>query len=377
MSVPMLHLLSSRTNMVNAHLQYRINTAREIGPIGIYALATHLPANKLHNSLLGPVLRSANNHLFHPAGRFSRPSIVPRGVTRLSGPAYEAPTAADQERTADLASLAVGKLLAGIPQAKNTVCSIFHSQCTLDQQLVGSGCLRIQNDYFDQAELAMMIGQLGTAGIPTVFRLALLSLKSGQLTCISACDKWIAPFVRSVPGMLTYGDASAACLAGEMNAESVPIAVIEKIVTSCVPPPGDLWSMSVAVLRQYLLDHVQNVIEALLTQCPDLQRDELVLIGDGYGSAFAAELASTWSVEPVSNFCPDIHLSSASPLFALSKAIGLAVERGREQLAVIWTVSQAGHAAAMLARTCSGALGTDGAWLAPNMSESANAPDGG
>jgi hypothetical protein len=354
--------------MANTHLQNRMNAARENGPMAIYALATHLPANRPHDNLLGPVLRSANNHLFHPAGKFSRPSIVPRGVTRLTSPVYEAPTAGDQERTADLASLAVGKLLAAIPQAKDTVRAVFHSQCTLDQQLVGSGCLRIQDDYFGQAELAMMIGQLGTAGIPTVFRLASLSLESGQLTCISACDKWIAPFVRSVPGMLTYGDASAACLAGAMKAGSMPIAVIENIFTSCVPPPGDLWSTSVAVQRQYLLDHVRDVIEALLTQCPDLQRDELVLIGDGYGSAFAAELGAAWSVEPVPNLCPDIHLSSASPLFALSKAIGLAVERGQEQRAVIWTVSQAGHAGAMLVRTWSGALGKNGAWLAPNMS---------
>jgi hypothetical protein len=354
--------------MASSQPQNKVHTAREITPIAIHALATHLPANRVHDSLLGPVLRSAYNHLFNPAGNYSRPTIVPRGVTRLASPAYEAPTAGDQERTADLASLAVGKLLAAMPGAKDAVHAVFHSQCTLDQQLMGSGCLRIQDDYFGQTELTMMIGQLGTAGIPTVFRLALLSLESGPLTCISACDKWMAPFVRNVPGLLTYGDASAACLADAMNAESAPIAVIENIVTSCVPPPGDLWSTPVAAQRQHLFDHVRNVIETLLTQRPDVQRDELVSIGDGYGGAFAAELGAACSLEPVPNCCPDIHLSSASPLFAISKAVGLGAERGQEQLAVIWTVSQAGHAGAMLVRTGLGAVENHGAWLAPNRS---------
>jgi hypothetical protein len=257
-----------------------------------------------------------------------------------------------------------------MPEAKNSVSAVFHSQCTLDQQLTASECLRIQNDYFGRAELAMMIGQLGTAGIPTVLQLALLSHKTGQLTCISACDKWIAPFVRCVPQMVTYGDGSAACFADEMKSGSVPIVLIEKIVTSCVPPPGDLWSTPAAVQRQYLLDHVRDVTEALLSQSPHVRRDELVMIGDGYGSAFAAELAASLSIEPVPNVCSEVHLSSASPLFALSKAIGLAVERGREQLALIWTVSQSGHAGAMLIRTCSGAVENDGVWLTPRAAAS-------
>jgi hypothetical protein len=350
--------------MESQHLQNKLNSAREISPIAIYALATHLPASRSHKNLLGSVLRSAYNHLYQPAGNFSRPSIVRRGVTNLASPVYEVPTADDQERTADLASLAVGKLLSAVPQAKDAVCAIFHNQCTLDQQISGSGCLRIQDDHFGQAELSMMIGQLGTAGIPTVFRLASLSFKSRRLTCISACDKWIAPFVRSVPGVLTYGDASAACLAGKMEAGSAPIAVIENILTSCIPLRGDLWSTPVAVQREYLLDHVRNVIEALLSQHPDLRRDELVLIGDGYGSDFAAELSAALCVTSVPNLCPDIHLSSASPLFAVSKAIGLAAERNRTQLSVIWTISQSGHAAAMLLRACMGAVEENGAWLA-------------
>jgi hypothetical protein len=354
--------------MENQHLQDKKNAAREISPIAIYALATHLPASKPHKSLLGSVVRSAYNHLYQPAGNFSRPSIVRRGVTSLASPVYEVPTAEDQERTADLASQAVGMLLAAMPQAKDAVSAIFHTQCTLDQQIMGSVCLRIQDDHFAQAELTMMIGQLGTAGIPTVFRLASLSFKSGRPTCISACDKWISPFVRSVPGLLTHADASAACLAGKMEAGSAPIAVIENIVTSCVPLRGDLWSTPVAVQRQYLLDHVQKVIEALLSQHPDLQRDELVLIGDGYGNDFAAELGAALCMAPGPGFYSDIHLSSASPLFAVSKAIGLAAERDRSVLAVIWTVSQSGHAAAILLRACVGAVENNGVWLARRMS---------
>jgi hypothetical protein len=354
--------------MQSQQLPDEMNTARKNGPIAIYALATHLPASKSHKTLLGSLIRSAYNHLYQPAGNFSRPSIVRRGVTSLPSPVYEVPTAEDQERTADLASVAVGKLLAASPRSKDAVSAIFHNQCTLDQQISGSACLRIQDDHFGQTELAMMIGQLGTAGIPTVFRLASLSLKSGRLTCISACDKWIAPFVRRVPGVLTYGDASAACLAGKMEAASAPIAVIESIVTSCIPLRGDLWSTPAAAQRQYLLDHARNVIEILLSQHPDFRRDELVLIGDGYGSDFAAELSTSLRVASVPNFQPDIHLSSASPLFAVSKAIGLAAERNRAQRSVIWTISQSGHAAAMLVRACLGAVEENGAWLARGMS---------
>jgi len=352
--------------MQNPHLQNR----RDIGPVAIYALATHLPASRPHKSLLGTVVRSAYNHLYQPAGNYSRPSIVRRGVTSIASPVYEVPTAGDQERTADLASIAVGKLLASNPQAKQAVSAVFHNQCTLDQQISGSGCLRIQHDHFDQAELAMMIGQLGTAGIPTVFRLASLSFKSGRMACISASDKWISPFVRSVPGVLTYGDASAACLAGNMKAGSDPLAVIEGIATRCTPPPGDLWSTSAAVQRHYLLDHVRNVIEDLLSQHPDVRRDELLSIGDGYGADFAAELSASLGMASVPNFHSDIHLSSASPLFALSRAISLAAEQDRTQRSVIWTVSQSGHAAAMLLRACAGAVQENGAWLARGMSTS-------
>ncbi len=337
-------------------------------PIGIYVLATHLPEYRRHDNLLAPVVRSANNHLFQPAGRYSRPSIVSRGVTRLAGPAYEAPTAGERERTADLASLAVGKMVAAVPLSKDAVRAVFHAQCTLDQQLVGSGCLRIQDDYFSQAKLSMMIGQLGTAGIPTVLKLALMSLSASQLTSVSASDKWMAPFVRSRPGMVTYGDASAACLAGATTRASAPIAVVEHIVTSCVPPPGDLWSMAVAVQRELLLSHVHHVIGSLLSRTPEPERDELVSIGDGYGGEFSAEAAAAGPMESVLNACPDVHLSSASPLFAMARAVGLAVERGREVRALIWTASPAGHAGAMLVRASPDAQQCNGAWVAPGMS---------
>lgn len=353
--------------MDNFRLQKRINNSRDAQSIAIYALATHLPEMSEHNSLLGSVVRSAYNHLYHPAGNFSRPSIVRRGVKRMYSPVYIAPTAGEQERTADLAAIAVGRLMASIPQAREVVSAVFHNQCTLDQQIVGSGCLRIQGDYFGKAEQAMMIGQLGTAGIPTVFRLASLGLQPGQLTSISASDKWIAPFVRCVPDMLTYGDASAACLAGAIDANvAAPIAVIENIATRCVPPPGDLWTTPPATQRQYLLDHARITVEALLAQRPELQREQLVLIGDGFSCALAVELSAACGIHSMPNTCSAVHLSSASPLFALSNAIGLAVERCQEQHAVIWTVSQAGHAGAMLVRANPGALDNGGVWLTPN-----------
>ena len=52
-------------------------------PIAIHALASHLPASSEHTSLLGSVVRSAYNHLYHPAGRIAAEQRALRPVEHL------------------------------------------------------------------------------------------------------------------------------------------------------------------------------------------------------------------------------------------------------------------------------------------------------
>ncbi len=344
----------------------------EFMPLNIYAIASHLPKNQEHTNLLGPVMRNANNHLFTPAGHYSRPTIVGRGSTRIAHPPYEAPTAAPQERAADLTCYAVDKLVKGLPQSREAVDAVLHSQCTLDQQISGSCCLRLQDEFFRNAELTLTIGQLGTAGIPTVFELTDLSLKPRQLACVSAADKWLAPFVRKVPDIVTYGDASAACLIGKGDNNAQPIATIEKIAVSCTPSEGDIWKTSAKEQRLYLFKQARSVIDQLLTQSPDVGAEKPILIGDSYGSDFDFNLSSAFQMKSLPSQAPDVHLSSAAPLFAISKMIAMAVASGRQQQAVIWTESQSGNAGAMLIRANPEAIKSGDAWLTPDTATIAN-----
>jgi len=335
-------------------------------PLNIYAIASYLPKYQEHTNLLGPVLRSANNHLFTPAGGYSRPSIVGRGSTRIASEAYQAPTAELLERASDLACRATEKLIQHSSKYIEQVEAVIHSQCTLDQQISGSCCLRLQDEFFSNAELTLTIGQLGTAGIPTVFELTNLSIKPGQFACVSAADKWLAPFVRHVPKLVTFGDASAACIVGKGKHSSVPVAIIEDIVVSCQPQNKDIWKTSPTEQQQHLLNQVRVAIDQLLTKHPDINAQDVVLVGDGYGEEFGRELSSAFKLQSITNESPNVHLSSASPLFAISQVIKKAADIGKVQHAIIWTVSQSGNAGALLVKASPEAINKDGVWLAPS-----------
>ena len=313
--------------------------------LAVAAIATCLPAERAHDSLLGTVIPHTYGHLYDPAGNHSRPPTVRRGATRMYSAPYRAPTAADDVRTSDLASDAVAAALASLTGSAH-IDTVFHTHCTLDQHLLDSTCLRIESEHAPHASHRMSVGQLGTAGVPTTLRLAAGVTRA--LACVSASDKWLAPMVRRVPGVVIYGDASAACVVGAPGSVAAPLALIEAIETVCMPPAHSLWSAAPDVQRSYLADLAGSAIERLLARQPGLVRAGVALAGDDYGAAFADALQARCRL---GGPCLDgthtgIHLSSAAPLFALARVIAAAGDHARQ--AVIWTASTAGHAAAML-----------------------------
>jgi hypothetical protein len=329
-----------------------------------------------HSNLLGTLVPAAYRHLYDPAGSRSRPPTVRRGSTMIYSPTYSAQSASEDERSADLASQVVGWMLAGANLRAECVKAVLHTQCTLDQQILGSTCLRIEHDHFGDLRAATF-GQLGTAGLPTVFKLAALALEeaaSDALVCVSACDKWIAPFFRRMPGLVTYGDAAAACLVGAAQHSVKPLAVIEAIHTSCQAPAHDLWTAPADEQREALLTHATSVVRCLLDQAPH-DRNTLLLAGDGYGEDFSRRLAEATRIREarLPSSCADNHLSSAAPLFTIQALIEAAVREARSLRAVVWTATAAGHAGALLVRCAPDARAFAHGWTSAGTSSSNSA----
>jgi hypothetical protein len=277
---------------------------------------------------------------------------------------YWAPVAGVAERTSDLASRAVGRALSAAPGAADEVRAILHAQCTLDQQMIASACLRIQTDHFQRASSVLMVGQLGTAGIPATLRLAAMEVASGGLASVSASDKWMAPFVRRVPGLVTYGDAGGACLIGSLETVAAPVAVIEACATWCRSTTADLWTAPASEQREAVFALAKDCIAHLLDQVPDVRRAELLLAGDGYGRDMSDRLVAACGLSPrtVDERYADVHLSTAAPLWALRSIVAASARRGEAVRAVVWTASPAGHAGAMLVRCDGGAIETPDGW---------------
>jgi hypothetical protein len=344
--------------------------------LALHAIATLLPPMSTHSNLLGTLVPAAYRHLYDPAGNRSRPPTVRRGSTMIYSPTYSAPCAGEEERSADLASRVVGWMLAGANVSAECVKAVLHTQCTLDQQILGSTCLRIEHDHFREVRSATF-GQLGTAGLPTVFKLAALALEeaaSDALACVSACDKWVAPFFRRMPGLVTYGDAAAACLVGGAQHSVKSMAVIEAIQVSCQAPTHDLWTAPADDQREALLRHATRVVRCLLDRTPH-DRNALVLAGDGYGEDFSRRLAEATHIQEarLPSPCVDHHLSSAAPLFTIQALIEAAVREAHPIRAVVWTVTTAGHAGALLVRCVPDARAFAHGWASAATSLSTSA----
>lgn len=350
----------------------------------LMALAVDVPQATTHQNLLGTVGSQTYKHLFDEAGAFSRPSTVRRGITRMHTDSYQAPALPAETRNSAQASSVVGQLAQALPQAMAKVEAILHTQCTLDQQILGSTCLRLQQEHARQARLTQTIGQNGTAGIAMAMQLArVLGEQAGAngLTLISASDKWMAPFYRRVPDVVTYGDAAVACLVqadlAGTGLQDGAIAVIEDIAWSEAPLHEEPWAEPAAIVNARLVEWAATQVRKVMAAMPQAQRQHAVLMGDAYSQALSEQVAeqSGWSGElrlaGAAGHSTGVHLSSASPLVALADLVDLATQRGHDIDAVIWTASLSGHAAAMRVRCSAKAHRIPQGWVSVGPADNA------
>lgn len=336
--------------------------------LGIRALATYLPSVSEQHSLLGSIVPFSYGHLFEPAGTRSRPPTVARGATTVFSPPYEVSAAPITESTGDLASEAVRRVLALQTGASTQVRFVLHSQCTLHQNLLSSTCLRIEHDHFPEATRTATVGQMGTTGLPTALRLAALDLDDADddaMACVTGADKWVAPFIRRVPGLVSYGDAAAACLVGKADNDGRDVAHVQCIQTSVQSLDFDLWTADAATQQAAMRSQLRALIQALLRRNGRRPTDDLWLLGDcGYGEDFDHSLTSDldWPVDRVLRSDQPAHLSSASGLFSATHAVKAAVKQGRALDVIIWTASPAGHTSAMWMRCFANARCNDDGW---------------
>ncbi|MCW5667466.1 MAG: hypothetical protein KIT35_26830 [Piscinibacter sp.] len=327
----------------------------------LHSLATWQPPLRAQDSLLGSALPGTYFHLFDAAGAASRPPTVRRGLSTLACPPYEVPVADPAGNVAQLACGAVDALLTGQAALKPRIGLALHAQCTLNQQILGSSCLRVVHEHLPQVARSFSVGQLGTAGLPVALRLAALQLADGApagLACLSASDKWIAPFFRRTPGVVTFGDAAAACLVGRGDGPGV--ARIEGLACVFEPPAADPWTATPETAREQLVRLATQAVQGLALPPGAAPW----LAGDRCDAAVCRAVAQRTGLAPLDepDAGPAWHAGSAEPLFAIARGVAAAARSGRPVELVVWTASSAGAAGALHVRCDPAAQAGGGAW---------------
>ena len=337
-------------------------------PIGvIQSLTTWTAPLRNHDSCQGPEIKEAYRHLLADAGRVSMPPDIATHSTNLLA-AYAAPTADETHRCSQLLSDAVGVLLEQQPSIKSDILNVFVTQCTLDQQILSSTCLRVCHEHVPGARIARTFGQMGTAGIATLMQLAMnepsLGKSSKNLTCLVAGDKWLSPFYRHIPDLVTYADCAAASLFGPPG--TAAIADIEAISTSVSGFDERLWKSPVEEQQSFLLNNIKGCISEVATDEPGL-----LLIGDNYHPkirSLASILTGIPELSPLTlqgNRSNGFHYSSASLFFSLDAALRESKRQNTPLRIVAWTASQSGHAGAIRALCYPSAALSGTTWM-PN-----------
>jgi hypothetical protein len=335
-----------------------------VSALTVHSLTTWLPAVRRQDSLLGSAVPGTYFHLFDPAGEASRPPTVRRGLSMLACAPYEAPVADAELNVAQMASAAVEALLSGQAERKPGIALALHAQCTLNQQILGSSCLLVGHEQLPQVPRTASVGQLGTAGMPTVLRLAALELAgtaAGSLACLSASDKWIAPFFRRTPDVVLLADAAAACLVGVGPGPGV--ARIEAVATVFEPPAGAPWDCPSDVAREQLVRLAVRAVQALRIAPGDAP----CLIGDRYDAAVGSAVAQRTGLQALDppTPVPTWHAGSAEPLFSIARGVAAAVRLGRPLDLVVWTASVAGAAGALRVRCDATSQASGHGWRPP------------
>ena len=334
--------------------------------LGIRAIRVDQPEAISQNSLLGESIPSIYRHLYDEAGNKSRPSSVRRGVSFQPTEPYMATSALVELRSCEMATQVADMMTRPIKKLKKQVTTVIHAQCTVDQQILSSTCLRLQNDHFINSQYTLSVGQVGTVGVGSAIELAKHRLRKdeGRLISISACDKWIAPYIRRYPTLVAYGDAAAACLIGKGNRQD---CIAEVLATSIVAKPlgYEFYSVSPELHRENLINIATQSIKTLMTKVVDQKIEIDGLIGDCYELPVVKKIADQVhmyekAVLPEKDVC---HASSAEYLLSIVKALRETQCQSRAMNFIIWTASLSGHAAAMLIRCYPDCLMHSGTYL--------------
>lgn len=310
--------------------------------LDILAVARVEPAVVEQCSLLGRMMPACYHHLYDPAGAFSRPETVRRGVTTMWSRPYLAAEAEADVRGSDLAAEAAGLVA---ERWRGSVGTVLHAQCALDQQILGSTPLRVRNTLFPAAREVHALGQLGTAGLATA--LALMrdfgsDDPARPLAAISAADKWIAPFYRKL-GDVVFDDGAAACIVGPAGFGVRPPATVHEIVFANGAPLANLFRASAGDTAAFLCERATAAIAKLQVPPRDARLAGDILEGD-----LAARIAEVAGLPILAGPAGHAaHGSSAGVLRAIAQGVAAAAAAGRTLPLVVWTASLSGNAAAL------------------------------
>ena len=344
--------------------------------LAISTVACMVPKKKLYRNCCGSEPDETYKHLRDKAGVHSRPiSVIP---SKLQCQEYSAPTAKRECRVSDLAAEAVEQCLSHCVEDQD-IKHVFHAQCTLDQQITASTCLQLMHEHFlpegnsmkcTDAVNPVTIGQLSTCALPTAFILA-HHVKQKGAVCISASDKWQSPFIRHIPGVVTYADAGAACFLGSSESITNPIATVEAVVTVCQPTNAfSMWSTDKQEHMKILQVILTDCLKRLKATCSNFD-NSVLLIGDQYKQDIIGQISSISGLQkmPAVSKAPIkevIHFSSSSMLFGIQEAIQYAVDTGTDQRVAIWTACATGCAGIALVRCSPRARKTNFGWTSAN-----------
>ncbi len=330
--------------------------------LDVITLATVMAPSVLHRSRLGAADANTYHHLYEPAGAFSRPTSVARGVTRQWCEPYNAPAAAAGVRISDLAVAAAHAAAAPFGRAPLDVTDVLHAQCTLDEQILSSVCLRVKSEVFARARDSVAIGQAGTTGAAVALGLAATIIGPDAAVAITSADKWIAPFFRK-RGDVPMADAAACCIVGRHPRPIARIVALHNLVGA---PLDDFWAADGAAFDRHTTGLAIAAIEGLRQRIGSLPADARIA-GDARTSATDETVSNRVAIRPLDAPIEGrrgIHLGSAALIAALDDGVAVAVARGVKIPLVLWTACPSGHAAAALVLCRPDARATTHGWSA-------------
>ncbi|UXI66198.1 hypothetical protein [Tahibacter amnicola] len=262
------------------------------------------------------------------------------------------PIAAESLRSAELADACCKRLAECLtPSTQERVTNLVHCQCTLDQQVLGSTCLRIGFAHFPSVTRAITVGQLGTGGVPTALVLARTNLLGGLgATVVTAADKWMDPFERRYGDLVTFGDGAGALFVDAHDETRAALAVVHGITTHLVPQGRPFWDRPIDSVADEIIVNVTGAIGTALAQAGWTVDTTDLLVGENYGCGIPERIAA---IAGFADKClladrSDAHASSSAFIDNLMRTLALSAEQNRSLRCAIWSASLSGAIALTL-----------------------------